>query len=652
VFADRIPAGAGLGFDPESGDIYFSEGGEIRWFDPGNGEPGGREQVPEAKEMSLLPSPDGRMFAYGATAADVWLWDRNREEEVAHLHDPGGAIPAYEMLFSPDSETIAVVQETSVRLWDLASERYVEFAPPLRDSAMYMSQATAFSPDSRLIAAGAANGCVYIWEVASGELTRPGLCGNPQPVTSLAFSHASDHLVTGDEDGQVRIWSLAGRTRQTPAPRSHRDVVAALAFSSDDERVASVGDDGVLSLWDVGSGRSVQYGIERNPGISNYSGQRAFDELAFDADGETLVTIREGEGRVWDASPDGAFGEPVGYGSEVEGDAISPDGKLIVVRKDDWAEVWDRRTDERVSISEPGILGDFEFSADGESALAADDGYAMVWDAATGVLQHELEHTVDPHVIGSGPNVALSPDRRLIVTTKDYADDKGEDFGVRVWRTSDGGLLESLRSGFDYEVSDVAFSPDGELLAATGVGEPFRGTIQVWDTSTWRPVARRSVRKDRLISGFVFSPDGEMLATTGEPDPVRLWTVPDLRPFGRPLFGDVDAAPAIAFSADGQTLATGGEDGKVRLWDVATQEMLGQPLPAHDELVNTLRFSSDGKELITMGSPATLRTWDSILWAADYSQLQTLICNAIGHDLSHADWEQLVPEEPYHATCP
>lgn len=653
VFSRRIPGLMNLSASEENGIVALSEGvGKIRWLDPVSGKTIDRESVPAAKRFALVSSPDRELLAFGGTIADVWVWNRDRRKVVAHLHDPLGGIPAYEILFSPDNRAIAIVYETGVRLWDLSSGRHRDLSPPQREQLSFMSQATAFSPDGRLLAAGSIDGCVYLWSVDGGRLAQPWLCGD-SPVTSLAFSHRGDRLAVGERNGVARVWQLGGRARESVEAEVHRGPVAAVAFGRDEMTVASAGEDGTLSIWDGKTGRLAEYRIERNPNISSFSGQGAFDDLAFDASGETLVAINGGEGRAWDASRGDAFGDQVGDGGIAFGDAVSPDGQLVAVKSSDYGAtaVWNRRTGERVPLAGAESTGPLEFSSDGDTIVAQGDAEAMVWDAASGDLKHAFSHTLDPTTVGSRQSVALSPDEKLIATTKDYPEEKGDDFGVQIWNAADGDLVQSLRSPFGYETSDVAFSPAGELLAATGIGEPYRGTIQIWETSRWAPVARRSIGQSQELSGLAFSPDGEIIATAGDPGPVRLWRVPDLEPLGRPIFADVDVVPALAFSPDGETLATGGEDGRIRFWDVATQELLGQALFAHSQWVDTIRFSSDGSELISVGDEGIVRAWDSILWASDPSQLQAFVCGAVGHDLSAAEWSQLVPEEPYRATC-
>jgi hypothetical protein len=74
-------------------------------------------------------------------------------------------------------------------------------------------------------------------------------------------------------------------------------------------------------------------------------------------------------------------------------------------------------------------------------------------------------------------------------------------------------------------VSQVAFSPDGRLLAAVGRTE----TIRLWNTWTGKDVCRFTGHRGRM-SSLSFAPDGKTLASGGYDSTILIWDVTGLLP--------------------------------------------------------------------------------------------------------------------------
>jgi len=170
---------------------------------------------------------------------------------------------------------------------------------------------------------------------------------------------------------------------------------------------------------------------------------------------------------------------------------------------------------------------------------------------------------------------------------------------VEVWDLEGGERVRVMGPHGD-QVSSLAFSPDGSLLASGGGDDH---TIRLWNVQTGNLVQTLEGHAGP-VRGLAFSPDSSVLAT-GAPRAVRLW---DTRT-GICLHFIRQASNDVTFSPDGATQVFGGGDGTVRLWDMEMQAIV-DTLKGYKGRVSGLTISPDDAIFISHFFDDEIEMWD------------------------------------------
>jgi len=187
------------------------------------------------------------------------------------------------------------------------------------------------------------------------------------------------------------------------------------------------------------------------------------------------------------------------------------------------------------------------------------------------------------------------------------------------------GNVQRLISVWGFSLTDddfrtVAFSPDGQLLAA-GTGQNYDSPdqkLRLFDVPTGELLAE-SEKVDSIIWDLVFSPSGSFLAVGLDSGIVQIRGPQDLNQIQQFYFpGPVNS---LSISPDGTKLAVGVADngnGTVFIIDLNSGETL-LSFGAHPYSVADMDFSPDGSLLATGAVDRTVKVWNSATGALIHS---------------------------------
>jgi WD40 repeat protein len=444
----------------------------------------------------------------------------------------------------------------------------------------------AWSREENILACAYDNGTIRVWNAGSGTLLSR-LPGHPRVVTRLAFSPKGRFLASGANDNLVKVWDWREK-KLLDELSVHTDRIYALQFSPNGRWLAVGSRDNTISLWDV---------AEDVPSFQHHR------------------TLR-------------------GHSAAIVGVDFSHQRDLLAtVSADRTVRIWDL-----TRVKAPEVIGigagqrtnvtDLEISSDGQTlaAICGRDRFLFPEEAVPSTQEVRFWN------VTSGKELASLKAGRSIFSmafsVEGLLATGAEDGRIDLWNRA-GKHVRAL-VGHERLVRDLAFSPDGKLLAS-GSDD---GTARIWNVARGVEI-RPPLEHGGRVQTVMFSPDALTLATGGHDRDAKLWNVESGK-LQRTLHGHASAVLSVAFSPRGRWLATSSWDKTVMVWDLTDPAAEPKRLLGHSMWVSSVMFY-DERTLISASGDNKIKIWDTDLWQQRFTlrgYSKSVMCLAMSPDRS------------------
>ena len=338
-------------------------------------------------------SPDGKTVASGSTDGTIRFWNANTGREMS-IFATGHTGWIGDMAFSADNTMLATAASNgTVQIWNVETGQQL---PSPSVAHHDTTEALAFSQDATLFASNGADATVRsrsgntrtswmphtetrLWTLVAGE----ELHSFPQSSNALAFS-PDNRILAASGARETRLWDVRTATELFRFDVRQFSSYVVVTFSQDGTILATGGINGQTHLWDVSTGQKL---VTLKAAIRDHT-----KTIAFSPDNTILaVGYVNDHIRLWNLKTNKEINTPLTAQKKIwiKKLTFSPDGKTLLITTRDFKipreiQLWDVKTGQQFPPIRTGhTLGiqTLVFSNDGKTlASGSSDGTVLLWD--------------------------------------------------------------------------------------------------------------------------------------------------------------------------------------------------------------------------------------------------------------------------------
>lgn len=486
---------------------------------------------------SVAYSPDGTLVASSGYFGDTLkLWRATDGSMVRTMSNTNATSfifgPMFPITFLPDGRTIIAFGEgPTIGVWNIADGK-------LFRTISVSGSDLALTRDGMLIAV-AANTSIKLVRTSDGAVART-IPWSGDFVQRVAFSFDGAIVAGGDRIGMLRTFRVSDGAPLWSI-QAHGDYINELSYSPDGTRIATGSSDRTVKLWESFHGTFTGALIGHTNAVTS---------LAFSPDGTRLASgSTDNTVRLW-TMPGGTLSGTLNQPAGVESVRFNPSSTRLAVACGNELREWDvpSQTLIRNLIRASQQIAATAFTPDSTKLVSGSyDGKVSIHDVATGALLRQVAPGGNVFTTAASDNTVAAGANIPNV--------------IKLYRLSDGALLQTLDPGVQAYSRSAVFSPDGTTLATGHFGNSGR----LWNVSNGallRTLGTPGASGD--LNGLAYTSNGSLIVGASSDGIVRVWDtqgklVRSMGPVGQAL-------STVAISPDNQFVLAGGTSGLLELW--------------------------------------------------------------------------------------